>query len=669
MFFQSRLSRSAVFIGLVLPVAASPAAAAGGLVASPTVLEFGAQDVHVGAGSWQATELSNSTGGAVSVSSVTITGSESTDFSVAASDCATIPDAGACTVSVQFDPSTPGLKSALLEVTDDVGTTSVSLTGTGATGALSGSPPTYAAQPYFYGSQAQNVDVHNYSAYAVTAVDASLSGPDAAFFSIDYNGCNITLSPSNSCSVGVRFSPTAPGTKTAQLLLTNDGTTSPLQIPLTATALFGPVATALPALYDFGTVAVGSPSRPGSLAIRNDGDAPLQIQQLLLLSGSPQLFSISGDGCAQQTIDPGNACTFSVSFKPTSAGERGAAIYVIANQGPVVTIPLIGEGEPAPIGRAIVTGRTVADNNINCTPADYPDGTVFTYTWLRDGSIRAGERGSQLKLTDADVGKRFTCRIEATNPIGSETRTSPQTAPVAPRDLSQLPDSLVDPSTCRTVHVPKRLNAGRATIAMKAGRPVTPWSQLVAISRGRTLHVEIDGFAVGSGQSRASITPRALQTTPDGVHVMTVKAGSATAATRIRLGPCRLAVRLDGGPGRASVTTVSAAAGMSNVRIRLPSTLTLGRQAKRLGQVEVQIAGLPVQTFPLYGTRSSFNGITVSLRNTGIDVTGLPPQAGVVQVSLAAGIIIGHRGPVRASALLRGDQHRTHTRTSASWSR
>ncbi|MEA2623632.1 MAG: hypothetical protein QOH61_2542, partial [Chloroflexota bacterium] len=139
--------------------------------------------------------------------------------------------------------------------------------------------------------------------------------------------------------------------------------------------------------------------------------------------------------------------------------------------------------------------------------------------------------------------------------------------------------------------------------------------------------------------------------------------------TKIRLAPCRLTVRLDGGPGRASVATVSGSAGMSNLRIRLPSTLRLRARSERLGRIDVEIAGAPVETFPLHGPRSSSNGITVSLQATGITVTGLPPEAGVVRISLAPGVIKGRRGPVRTSALLRGDQHRTRSRTSAIWSR
>jgi hypothetical protein len=540
------------------------------------------------------------------------------------------------------------------------------LSGSGATGTLTATGPNFDSQPYYYGSQGRNADVVDNSAAAVTATSAEITGADAAFFSIDYNGCSFTLNPGNGCSVGVRFNPTGPGSKTAQLELTNDGTSSPLVIPLSATALTGPATALFPTAHDFGPIAVGSGSSPQPLTITNTGDFPLQVQQLLMLSGTPQLFAVSADSCTQQRVNPGSSCQLSVTFNPARPGERSAAVYIISDAGPVATIPLTGIGTLAPNGVATITGDVTVGTTVACVPQGYPEGTSFAYSWLRNGAPIAGD-DETLALTDADVGVRLVCQIAATNAVGVTTATSSPTVAARPRDLSRLDGSLVDAGSCRTIQVPRTLVAAGATITINAGTPITPWAGLVLTWPRRALTVWIDNATIGTATGKLSITPRALEPFLDGVHTLRVAAGPATVVTPFGLAPCRLAVRFDGGPRRASHVNLSSAVGMSDPTFRLPGTLRLRPRRGRVGLVAIRTAGRPTQTFELFGRRTASNGITINLTSSGISVTGLPSETGLVQITLAAGLIRGHAGRVHTSALLRGDTVRSGSTSPVIW--
>lgn len=652
---------------LALPALAS---AAGDLTPSPASLGFGTQDIHSGPGGTQTTTFTNETGGDLNVSSVTITGSDASDFYLVGNDCGDVPDTGTCNVGVQFDPSIVGPESAQVELTDDNGTVFVPLGGTGATGTLTGSSPSFYPQPYYYGSQGQNANVNNGSSFGVLPGSVTITGPDASFFSINYNGCNFFMNPGNGCGVGVNFDPgNSPGTRNAQLELSNDGTVDPLIIPLSATALAGPVIALDPAGHDFGDVAVGSSSTARDFTVTNAGDAPLQVQQLLVISGRPQLFPISVNSCSGAVINPTESCQFTMRFQPSAAGLREASIFLITNNpGPVTTIPVSGSGVIAPNGSVTVDGTPEAGTKLTCAPHGYPAGLAYSYRWLRGGKVLAGATGGHLTLTDADVGHAFACRVTATNSVGSETVTSPKTAPLAPRDLSNLPGSLVDRLACREVRAPARIGVAGAPARIGFGHPVTPWTTMNLTAAGG-LRASIDGTFVGRGRAIA-ITPRVLNDFIDGAHTLGVATPSGSSKAKIALATCRLAVRLQGGGASSSSLTISAVAGIGSARVRLPGGLRLRHPRDVTGRALVKSAGHPAQTFALSGKRSSSNGMGIRLGAHIVRVLGLPTETGVVRLTLSPGSITGGgAGLVRSRARLRGTLGTVSSRSAPVWRR
>lgn len=660
------LALACLISALGLFAAPSFAAAAGDLTPNPTQLDFGTQGIHQGSTPSQSVKFENLTGADLSVASVSIVGTDAANFT-SNNDCSFVMDGTSCDVSVAFNPTTPGPKSAQIELVDDNGTVIVPLSGAGATGTLSGSSPSFDPQPYFFGGQERDANISNASAFAVASTTATIAGPDAAAFSIGFNGCQFVMNPGNNCSVGVNFNPSGPGTYNAQLELSNDGTVNPLIIPLSATALAGPHAVISPAQAGFGDVAVGSASAPKVFTIKNVGDYPLQIQQVFVLSGTPQLFPVSADSCSSQVLSPAAACQLTVDFHPNGTGEREGTVFVITNEnGPVTTASFFGYGVPSPDGGATVAGVAAAGSPLTCTPSGYPEGTTFAYQWQKDGNP-FDATGSKITPTDADVGARFSCRVSATNSVGSQTVTSAKSAPISPKDLSGLDGSLVDESVCRAVQAPSGLKVGTKTVKLSYGKPVTPSSIFVLDEPGLKMTAMIDGQALAHGTGHVALTPRSLQSFADGTHALRVSAGSREGNSQIALAPCRLAVRLEGGPSRPASLVLSAAAGMTSPKVRLPGRLRLHVSATALGTASIQVAGKPAETFGLSGARTSANGITVLLKAHSVQIKHLPPEAGVVSIALNGGVITGRGGVVKATAQLRGDAAASTASAHAVW--
>jgi Cep192 domain 4 len=276
----------------------------------------------------------------------------------------TIPDGGSCHVNVIFGPlSSPGPKSATLELTDDTGTVDVPLTGTGFSGTLSLNQTSldFGSQVIQSnnngGSAQQSVTVATGRDFGVRVTNVQIVGADASSFSVQGNGCQgFTLGSNNTCQIYIQFQPISTGSKQAQLEIDNDGTVSPLFVSLFGVGLNGPALSVSPRQAIFGNVLLGS-STSQLFTLTNVGDAPLQLQELFVASGSPQVFPMS-DGCSGRQLAPDATCQVTVGFIPIAVGVKDASLFVISNLGPVSIIGLSGTGVAPNSGSSGATGAT-----------------------------------------------------------------------------------------------------------------------------------------------------------------------------------------------------------------------------------------------------------------------------------------------------------------------
>lgn len=504
--------------------------------------------------------------------------------------------------------------------------------------------------------------------WAVQAQSYAFAGPDAALFYIsnsEFCFGNLFF-PGNSCSVSVAMRSAPPGVYHAQIVAADDGTATPLVIPLDVTELSGP-ALAVARQAGFGRVAVGGEGAR-RLSLTNTGDWPLDIAESIVVTGHPDVFFLSDDGCTGQPLDAGASCRMAVHFKPTETGNQDAALFMITgnDQTPVRSVGLTGTGVAVPDGAAKLLGRPRSGGRLTCDPEGYPADARFAFRWLRNGhTLHAATR--TLPLGDADVGARLACELTARSPGGVRTARSGASAPVAPRDLDGLTGAFLGAQSCRGVTAGRTLHPGLA-VTVSHGSPVTAGDPLSLRARA-ALRVAIDGRRIDAGPTVA-VGPAQLAEWADGPHTLSVRAGGRIASEPILLTTCRLGVRVRGGDRRASAISISARAGVRSLAIALPRSMLLRTGAGRaVGILSYRRAGGSLGVLGLTGPRTEGGGVTAVLGARAVRVTGLPAETGVIRVSLRPGVLTGGAGMVRATATLRGDPGATHAVARTVWAR
>jgi hypothetical protein len=202
-----------------------------GVAASPTALTFGSQTTGTTSAA-QSVLVTNSASTAASIASVAVSG----DFAQT-NNCGTSLAPGAsCTVSVTFRPTATGTRTGTLTLATSDGNSGVSLTGTGtAPGpALSASPGSLSFGTTVVGttSSAQSVTVQNTGTAAAAITSIAASGDFA-----QTNGCGGSLAVGASCTVSVRFGPTAAGGRSGTLMITSNAVNNPTTVALAGNAI------------------------------------------------------------------------------------------------------------------------------------------------------------------------------------------------------------------------------------------------------------------------------------------------------------------------------------------------------------------------------------------------------------------------------------------------
>jgi hypothetical protein len=194
---------------------------------STTTLTFAS--TTVAATSPAQTITGTNTGGApLTISNVGVTG----DFAQA-NNCPTSLVGGTkCEISVTFTPTAPGNRYGTLTITDNAGGSpqTITLSGIGAAApvvSLSATSLTFTSQALGSTSAPQTITLTNSGTAALTITSITVTGDFA-----ELNTCGTGLAPTASCAINVTFTPTAAGSRTGLLTITDNAAGSPQVINL-----------------------------------------------------------------------------------------------------------------------------------------------------------------------------------------------------------------------------------------------------------------------------------------------------------------------------------------------------------------------------------------------------------------------------------------------------
>jgi len=413
---------------------------------SPTSLNFANQYVGVTSNA-QTVTLTNTGAALLNIFSITASG----DFTETNTCGASLAPGANCTVSVTFTPTATGTRNGSLLVSDNAAGSpqSVALTGTGAapTAVVSPGSLTFGNQNLGTTSAPQTVTLSNTGTATLTVSGIVTSGDFA-----QTNNCGGSVAAGGSCTINVTFAPTATGTRTGSLTITDNANNSPQVVSLTGSAI-NAMAGISPAARSFGDQVLGTASTAKTVTLTSSGTTNLNISGMTFTGTNTSDFAETNNCPA--SMAPGVKCTISVTFTPSQTGAETAALTIADNAAnspqsvalsgtgvvPVALSPISlsfgkqAENVPSPAKTITLT------NNL-----DYP---------LAISSITTSGNFAQTNNCGTSVPANSKCTISVTftpSIIGGETgdltvtdsaSTSPQTASlsgtgVVPATLSPI---------------------------------------------------------------------------------------------------------------------------------------------------------------------------------------------------------------------------------------
>ncbi len=233
---------------LTIPLTGSYASRALTVTGGP--LSFGLQHVAGGATEPQSVEITNTALANLNFTGYgfELRGADKSAFNITNNpDTTPLASGQKRTVSVSFDPATRGAKNAELAITTDGGDEIVVLSGMGAEQEVAVNPNIldFGKVAASDGPKSLTVQVKNVGNYQMqfTGEAFCLVGADAGAFAITNSPSSTTVYPEQFRNIEITFTPTACGSKSAELWVTTDASNMPtVVIPLKVACLNAPTA-------------------------------------------------------------------------------------------------------------------------------------------------------------------------------------------------------------------------------------------------------------------------------------------------------------------------------------------------------------------------------------------------------------------------------------------
>jgi hypothetical protein len=583
---------------------------------SPTSLGFGSQLLNT-ASAAQSVTLTNTGSAALTITSIAATG----DFSQTNTCGATVAVSGTCSISVKFTPTATGSRTGSISVTDNATGSphTVSLTGTGTVPAVSLAPTSlsFGNQLLYSASAAQSVTLTNTGSAALTITSIAASGD----FS-QTNTCGTSVAVAGTCAISVTFTPTAAGSRTGSVSITDNASGSPQTVSLTGTGT-APAVSFSPTSLSFGNQALNTASAAQSVTLTNTGSAALTITTIAANGDFSQTNTCGASVAAAGT------CAISVTFTPTVAGSRTGAVSVTDNaSGSPQTFSLTGTGITAPAISFSPTSLSLGNQALNTAS------TAQVVTLTNTGSaaltittIAASGDFSQTNTCGASVAAAGTCTISVTfTPTVAGSRTGAVTvtdnATGSPHTVSLTGTGITAPATSFS---PTSLTFGNQAVNSASA------AQSVTLTNTGSAALTITSIAASGDFSQTNTCGASVAA----AGTCTISVIFSPIATGSRTGAVSVTDNASGSPQTVSLAGTGIAAPVTSFS---PATVTFSNQALNTASTPQVLtlsntgtAALTITTIAASGDFSQTNTCGASVAaaaNCSISVTFTPTATG-----------------------------------------
>jgi Abnormal spindle-like microcephaly-assoc'd, ASPM-SPD-2-Hydin len=324
--------------------------AAGGVTVSPASFTFGS--VQIGLSQSQNETLNNTSAQSVTISQATFSG---TGFSTTGLTLpTTLAPNQSATFAVVFTPTAVGADNGTLAITVSGSSTVLdfALSGIGvAPATLSATPASLTFTNVQVGqAPSQTETLQNTGGANATISQATVAGSG---FSIVGLTTPLTLTPGQTASFSVTFTPLSAGSPSGSVMVDSNATDPALSIGLSGTAITQSQGSLSATAVNVGSVVAGtSGTQTGTLTATG---ASVSVSSVSLSGTNPSEFSVSGL-TFPVTVTTTTPVTFTVKFTPGSSGAASATASFASNATNTPnTASLTGTGTAAPVHSVSLT--------------------------------------------------------------------------------------------------------------------------------------------------------------------------------------------------------------------------------------------------------------------------------------------------------------------------
>jgi hypothetical protein len=203
--------------------------------------------------------------------------------------------------------------------------------------ALSTTSLSFGDQNLGIASPGESVTLTNPGSQTLGIASVAVTGANSGDFA-ETNTCGTSLAAGATCTINVTFTPTATGTRTAAITVTDNAPNSPQTISLSGVGT-QPAVTVSPNSLTFPTQVVFTGSKAQTVTLTNSGTGTLNVTSVAVAGQFSQTNT-----CGASVV-PGTSCTISITFRPTKKGTLTAPVSITDNAlGSPQAITLTGVG-------------------------------------------------------------------------------------------------------------------------------------------------------------------------------------------------------------------------------------------------------------------------------------------------------------------------------------